>query len=77
MMLVACFAMLLMSPLLSCDMAMLAVLYQGSTLVLSGAMSLGDLTSFLLYSIYVGFSFTGISSLYGNLMRASGASERV
>ncbi|CAH0478412.1 unnamed protein product [Peronospora belbahrii] len=37
----------------------------------------GDLTSFLLYTLYVGFSFAGMSSFYAELMKGIGASSRV
>lgn len=57
--------------------ALLAVLYHGSTLVLEGSMTPGALTSFLLYSLYVGFAFSGVSSFYSEFMRALGSSQRV
>jgi ABC-type multidrug transport system fused ATPase/permease subunit len=57
--------------------ALLAVLYHGSTLVLDGSMTPGALTSFLLYSLYVGFAFSGVSSFYSEFMRALGSSQRV
>jgi len=45
--------------------ALLAVLYHGSTLVLSGSMTPGALTSFLLYSLYVGYTIlVNISSFF-------------
>lgn len=44
--------------LLNC--AFLAVLYHGTTLVSSGVMSMGELSSFLLYTGYLGMSFNGI-----------------
>ena len=49
---------------LSVKMSMLAVLGYGGQLVANQALSVGDLTSFLLYTIYVGFSFAGMSSFY-------------
>ena len=44
--------------LLNC--AFLAVLYHGTTLVSSGIMTMGELTSFLMYTGYLGMSFNGI-----------------
>lgn len=57
--------------------SLLAVLYHGGSLVLRGVMTTGELTSFLLYSLYVGFAFSGISNFYADFMRALGASQRV
>lgn len=44
--------------LLNC--AFLAVLFHGTTFVTSGVMSMGELTSFLMYTGYLGMSFNGI-----------------
>jgi ATP-binding cassette, subfamily B (MDR/TAP), member 10 len=59
------------------NLSLLAVLYHGATIVMSGGMTAGDLTSFLLYAIYVGFAFSGVGSFYGELMRSLGSSDRV
>ena len=53
------------------------VLGYGGTLVLSGEMSVGRLTSFLLYSVYVGFNFGTLSTVYSDLMKAVGAAENL
>lgn len=62
---------------LSMKFGLLAVLGYGGSLVTEGLLSVGELTSFLLYTLYVGFSFAGMSSFYSELMRASGASLRI
>lgn len=59
------------------NFAIAGVLWYGGSLVLSGDMSVGTLTSFILYTLTVAMSFGGLSSLYGDLMKAVGASERV
>ena len=59
------------------NMSMLAVLGLGGMDVISGALTVGNLTSFLLYSVYVGISFTNLSSVYGDVMKAMGSSERI
>ncbi|KAH7467093.1 ATP-binding cassette sub-family B member 10, mitochondrial [Phytophthora ramorum] len=51
-------------------MSMLGVLGYGGQMVVDGVLTSGDLTSFLLYTLYVGFSFAGISSFYAELMKA-------
>lgn len=57
--------------------AVACVLWYGGTLVLVGGMSVGDLTAFLLYTMYLSFSLASLSSLYGDYNRALGASTRV
>ncbi|KAG6620390.1 ATP-binding cassette sub-family B member 10 [Phytophthora cinnamomi] len=58
-------------------MSMLGVLGYGGQMVVDGLLTSGDLTSFLLYTLYVGFSFAGLSSFYAELMKGIGASSRV
>jgi ABC transporter fused permease/ATP-binding protein len=53
------------------------VLWYGGHLVVNGAMSVGQLTSFLLYSMLVAFSLGGLSELWADFMRALGAAERI
>lgn len=62
---------------LSVKMSMLAVLGYGGQMVSDGLLTSGELTSFLLYTLYVGFSFAGMSSFYSEMMKAMGASTRV
>ncbi|ATB45544.1 ABC transporter ATP-binding protein [Corallococcus macrosporus] len=54
-----------------------AVLWFGGRLVVDGGLSVGELTSFLIYTMLVAFSFSGIAELWADFMRASGAAERV
>nr|WP_236673665.1 ABC transporter transmembrane domain-containing protein [Comamonas sp. JC664] len=54
-----------------------AVLWYGGRLVVDGSLSVGSLTSFLIYTMLVAFSFSGIAELWADFMRASGAAERV
>ncbi|TYZ65773.1 hypothetical protein PybrP1_009974 [[Pythium] brassicae (nom. inval.)] len=58
-------------------MSMLGVLGYGGQMVADGALTSGELTSFLLYTLYVGFSFAGMSSFYSDLMKGIGASSRI
>jgi len=57
--------------------ALALVLWYGGTLVAAEKMTPGGLTSFLIYTLMVAFSLGGISELWADLMRASGAAERV
>ena len=54
-----------------------AVMWYGATLVASGAMSVGDLVSFVLYTTFIGGSIAGLGDIYGQLQKAIGSSERV
>jgi ATP-binding cassette subfamily B protein len=53
------------------------VLWYGGRLVVAGEMSVGQLTSFLLYSLLVAFSLGALGDLWADFMKASGAAERV
>lgn len=59
------------------DVTILAVLVVGGNLVGSGAMSVGDLTSFMFYALFTGHSLHGISSFYSDLMKGAGAATRL
>ncbi len=57
--------------------ALAVIVWTGGERVRAGTMSLGDLTAFLLYTALVAFSLGALAGLYGDFMRAIGASERV
>lgn len=57
--------------------AVALVLWFGGNEVIDGTMTLGDLNSFMLYTIVLGFSLGALSSLYADFNRALGASTRV
>ncbi len=57
--------------------AVAVVLWFGGKKVLSDAMSIGDLTSFILYTLIVAFSLGGLGGLWTDFMRAVGAADRV
>ena len=58
--------------------SIVAVVWFGVTLIISGEMKdVGQLISFVLYSIFVGASFGGIAELYAQIQKAVGATERV
>ena len=53
------------------------VLWYGGRLVLENSMSVGELISFILYTLIVSGALGVLASIYANFMRAAGASERV
>ncbi|KAK3037974.1 hypothetical protein RJ639_030679 [Escallonia herrerae] len=55
----------------------IVVVIYGANLTITGSMSAGALTSFILYSLTVGSSVSGLSGLYTVAMKAAGASRRV
>ncbi len=57
--------------------SIVAVVWYGVQLSISGEMSVGQLISFVLYSTFVGASFGGIAELYAQIQKAIGATERV
>lgn len=59
------------------NMTILALLIVGGNLVRTGAMSLGDLTSFMMYTVFAGSSLFGVSGFYSELMKGVGAASRL
>lgn len=59
------------------NMTILALLVVGGNLVRSDAMSLGDLTSFMMYTVFAGSSLFGVSGFYSELMKGVGAASRL
>ncbi|RPB02134.1 hypothetical protein L873DRAFT_1674308 [Choiromyces venosus 120613-1] len=59
------------------NMTILAILYIGGQQVKSGAISIGELSSFLMYTAYAGSSLFGLSSFYSELMKGVGAASRL
>lgn len=58
-------------------LALLIILWVGAGLISSGEMTVGGLTSFVLYTGMVATSATAVSSFWGSWMRSIGATERV
>ena len=57
--------------------AIALVLWYGGKLVMRDAMSVGELTSFVLYTLIVAVGLGAMGELWTDFMRASGAAERV
>lgn len=59
------------------NLTVIAVLYAGSSMVKSGAISIGELSSFLMYTAYAGSSMVGLSGFWGEMMKGVGAASRL
>ena len=57
--------------------AIAVVVWYGGRMVVDGAISVGDLTSFVLYTLIVALSLASLGTLWADFMRAAGAGERV
>ena len=57
--------------------SIISVIYVGFNMVQTGEISLGDLISFVTFSLMVGFSMGSMSGLIANFQRAIGATERI
>src|SRR5690606_37719251 len=57
--------------------AVVAVIWYGSSLVSGGDISVGDLTTYILYSLFVAGSMGSFPAPYANILRAICASKRV
>lgn len=57
--------------------ALILILWTGGQLILSEAMSFGELTSFVMYAGITTYSFTGILGFWTQWLSTQGASERV
>lgn len=57
--------------------AIVTVVWYGSSLVQTGEITVGDLTSFILYSTFVGAAMGSFAELYAQLQKTFGATERV
>ncbi|KAK9457002.1 P-loop containing nucleoside triphosphate hydrolase protein [Dipodascopsis uninucleata] len=62
---------------LSGNLTILAILGVGSQMVTSGAITIGELSSFMMYAAYAGSSMFGLSSFYAELMKGVGAAGRL
>lgn len=59
------------------NLTVLTVLYVGGNMVKNGTITIGELTSFLMYTIYAGSSMVGLSGFWGELMKGVGAASRL
>ncbi|KAK4057664.1 ATP-binding cassette permease mdl1 [Microbotryomycetes sp. JL221] len=56
---------------------LILLLLYGGSLVSRGVITVGDLTSLMVYTFYIGSSLIGLTSFFGTIMKGLGASARV
>ncbi|KAK9876550.1 hypothetical protein WA026_013923 [Henosepilachna vigintioctopunctata] len=59
------------------NLIIISVLYYGGVMVSSQSITVGQLSSFLLYAAYIGISIGGLSSFYSELNKSIGAGSRI
>ncbi|WP_407431061.1 ABC transporter ATP-binding protein [Arcticibacter sp.] len=57
--------------------AIVAVIWYGSLLVADGSITIGSLTTYIIYSMFVGAAMGTFPELYANVQKALGATERI
>ena len=62
---------------LSGNLTLLALLSYGGSLVAIGEITVGTLTSLMVYTFYIGSSMIGLTSFFGTIMKGLGASSRI
>jgi len=53
------------------------VIWYGATLVANGDILIGELFSFIIYTVFIGASVGGLGEIYGKVQSALGATERI
>lgn len=59
------------------NLTIIGMLYVGGNMVKNGVISIGELSSFLMYTVYAGSSMVGLSGFYGEMMKGVGAASRL
>ena len=57
--------------------SIVAVIWYGTVLIQNGNMSIGELFSFVLYSVFIAASIGGIAELYASIQKAIGATDEL
>lgn len=59
------------------NITLIGLLIVGSRLITGGEITIGDLSSFMMYAVYTGSSVFGLGNFYTELMKGIGAAERI
>lgn len=57
--------------------ALISLLYVGCNMIEWGTLTIGELSSFMMYAVYTGSSLFGLSSFFSEIMKGSGAASRI
>ncbi|KAH3687672.1 hypothetical protein WICPIJ_001342 [Wickerhamomyces pijperi] len=59
------------------NIGLITLLGIGSSMIKNGSLTVGELSSFMMYAVYTGSSMFGLSNFYSELMKGSGAASRI
>lgn len=59
------------------NIGLITLLGIGSNMIRNGSMTVGELSSFMMYAVYTGSSMFGLSNFYSELMKGAGAAARI
>ena len=71
------YGMMLLITTTFANVPILVILYFGGRLVIDGDLSIGDLTSFVLYTITLTVGFASVSGIINQLISAIGICEHI
>lgn len=59
------------------NIGLITLLGIGSNMIRNGSLTVGELSSFMMYAVYTGSSMFGLSNFYSELMKGAGAASRI
>lgn len=59
------------------NIGLITLLGIGSSMIRNGSLTVGELSSFMMYAVYTGSSMFGLSNFYSELMKGAGAASRI
>lgn len=59
------------------NVGLITLLGIGSSMISNGTLTVGELSSFMMYAVYTGSSMFGLSNFYSELMKGAGAAARI
>ncbi|CAM9023960.1 unnamed protein product [Wickerhamomyces anomalus] len=59
------------------NVGLITLLGIGSSMISNGSLTVGELSSFMMYAVYTGSSMFGLSNFYSELMKGAGAAARI
>ncbi|KAH3680245.1 hypothetical protein WICMUC_000426 [Wickerhamomyces mucosus] len=59
------------------NIGLITLLAIGSSMIKNGSLTVGELSSFMMYAVYTGSSMFGLSNFYSEVMKGAGAAARI